>query len=126
MTNREKALKLINEYLAKQEPQKVELAAFENEKNKFKIKAKQVFKEEMDATAKFRDAVDEIRNIKKEVNLARKSLESLIRKSEKAKSAFREVGIEAPSYLDEIDGKGFLAWENDLIESSQNLNRYVK
>ena len=100
--------------------------SFENEKNKFKIKAKQVFKEEMDATAKFRDAVDEIRNIKKEVNLARKSLESLIRKSEKAKSAFREVGIEAPSYLDEIDGKGFLAWENDLIESSQNLNRYVK
>ena len=126
MTNKEKALKLINEYLAKQEPQKVELAAFENEKNKFKIKAKQVFKEEMDATAKFRDAVDEIRNIKKEVNLARKSLESLIRKSEKAKSAFKEVGIEAPSYLDEIDGKGFLAWENDLIESSQNLNRYVK
>tara|TARA_R100001443_G_C3259597_1_gene155267 strand:+ start:113 stop:490 length:378 start_codon:yes stop_codon:yes gene_type:complete len=124
--SREKALKRINEYLAKQEPQKVELAAFENEKNKFKIKAKQVFKEEMDATAKFRDAVDEIRNIKKEVNLARKSLDSLIRKSQKAKSAFKEVGIEAPSYLDEIDGKGFLAWENDLIESSQNLNRYVK
>ena len=124
--SREKALKLINEYLAKQEPQKVELASFENEKNKFKTKAKQVFKEEMDATAKFRDAVDEIRNIKKEVNIVRKQLESLILKSEKAKSAFREVGIEAPSYLDEIDGKGFLAWENDLIDSSQNLSRYVK
>lgn len=124
--SREKALERINEYLAKQQPQKVELAAFENEKNKFKIKAKQVFKEEMDATAKFRDVVDEIRTIKKEANLARKSLESLIRKSQKAKSAFKEVGIEAPSYLDEIDGKGFLAWENDLIESSQNLNRYVK
>jgi hypothetical protein len=124
--SKEKALKLINEYLAKQEPQKVELAAFENEKNKFKIKAKQVFKEEMDATAKFRDAVNEIKNIKKEVNLARKSLERLIQKSEKAKAAFREVGIEAPSYLDEIDGKGFLVWENHLIDSSQNLNRYVK
>ena len=124
--SREKALKRINEYLAKQQPQKVDLSAFENEKNKFKIKAQQVFKKEMDATAKFRDAVDEIRDIKKEVDLVRKSLESLIRKSEKAKSAFREVGIEAPSYLDEIDGKGFLAWENDLIDSGQNLKRYVK
>ena len=36
MTNKEKALKLINEYLAKQEPQKVELGLDDDIKNKAK------------------------------------------------------------------------------------------
>ena len=40
--SREKALKRINEYLAKQQPQKVDLSAFENEKNKiFEAKQKE-------------------------------------------------------------------------------------
>ena len=117
-----------NKLFSKQElsAEKVELASFENEKDKFKLKAKQVFNDVDDATAKYRDAVDDIRKIKKEVDMARKSLEDLIRKSDKAKAAFKEVGIEAPSYLEEIDGVGFLAWENDLIDSKQILESYIK
>ena len=105
---------------------KVDLASFEGEKEKFKLKAKKVFNEVDDVTAKYRDAVDEIRTAKKDVDIARKGLEDLIRKADKAKMAFKEVGIEPPSYLYEIDGVGFLAWENNLIDSKQILESYVK
>ena len=52
--------------IAKEQP-RVELASFENEKEKFKQKAKQIFNEVDNTTAKYRDAVDEIRSLKKEI-----------------------------------------------------------
>jgi hypothetical protein len=44
----------------------------------------------------------------------------------KALKAFRDLGIDPPSYIGEIDGKGMSAWENDLIDFKQILESYVK
>lgn len=112
--------------LQKFSTQKVELASFENEKNKFKQFAKKVFNETDNVTAKYRDAVDEIRKVKKDVTQARKMLDDIQSKANRAKSEFQKLGIEAPNYLYEIDGVGFLGWENDLIEFKQILEQYVK
>jgi len=69
--------------IAKEQP-RVELASFENEKEKFKQKAKQIFNEVDNTTAKYRDAVDEIRSLKKEIVVARKMMEDLEMKANKA------------------------------------------
>ena len=111
--------------LQKFSTQKVELASFENEKNKFKQFAKKVFKDQDDVTAKYRDAIDEIRQSKKDVEQAFKMLETLQKKANKAQAEFKSLGIEAPSYLFEIDGVGFLGWENNLIDTRQILNTYI-
>jgi chromosome segregation ATPase len=111
--------------IAKEQP-RVELASFENEKEKFKQKAKQIFNEVDNTTAKYRDAVDEIRSLKKEIVVARKMMEDLEMKANKAKAAFNDLGIDPPMYLYEIDGVGFLGWTNDLIEMKQILEQYDK
>ena len=104
----------------------IKLSSFENEKNKFAQIAKQIFKKTDDVTYDFREAVDKIRDLQKEVESAKKLIDKLNSKSNKAKKEFKNLGIQPPTYLDEIDGKGFLAWENDLIETRQQLNTYVK
>jgi len=104
----------------------IKLSSFENEKNKFAQIAKQIFKKTDDVTYDFREAVEKIRDLQKEVESAKKLIDKLNSKSNKAKKEFKNLGIQPPTYLDEIDGKGFLAWENDLIETRQQLNTYVK
>ena len=105
--------------------EKVELS-FEGDKDKFVTQAKAAFNAVDDATDKYRKAVDEIREVQKEVLNARKMLDKITSNYGKAEKAFRDVGIEPPSYLGLIDGKIFSAWENDLIDSKQILEQYVK
>ena len=92
MTNKEKALKLINEYLAKQEPQKVELALVDDLR-KAENKIKQLSKEANG---------DGLSQVRKAVLKADRSFMDLLRASDDAIeiadkfiAAAKELGIDS-------------------------------
>ena len=105
--------------------ERVELS-FEGDKDKFAAKAKAAFDAADDATDKYRKAVDEVRAAKKEIDAARKMLDGITADYGKAQKAFRDLGIDPPAYLSQIDGKMFSAWENNLIDFKETLESYVK
>jgi len=123
----QRVAKISKEKAQKQElsAEKVELS-FEGDKDKFALKAKAAFDAADEATDKYRKAVDEVRAAKKEIEEARKMLDKINADYGKAQKAFRDLGIDPPSYIGEIDGKGMSAWENDLIDFKQILESYVK
>lgn len=95
MTNREKALKLINEYLAKQEPQKVELALIDNIEQAYK-EMKSLASELYQDRDKSIDAVRRYKN--KTVRVKQYSID-MINSYDRFEKAANELGVEIPNNL---------------------------
>ena len=92
MTNKEKALKLINEYLAKQEPQKVELALVDDLR-KAENKIKQLSKEANgDGLSQVRKAV--LKADRSFMDLLR-ATDDAIELADKFISAAKELGVDS-------------------------------
>ena len=101
MTNREKALERINEYLAKQEPQKVELALVDDFEKLFDSATKNLMKTEPqygEILDKSRRLYKEIQKVDEDINLAISSFNILERKA-------KEIGLDLDSKLKGNRGK---------------------
>ena len=117
MTNREKALKLINEYLAKQEPQKVELALVDDLR-KAENKIKQLSKEANgDGLSQVRKAV--LKADRSFMDLLR-ATDDAIELADKFISAAKELGVDSK----EVQGIKTLAisLQNDAEYWVKELN----
>ena len=116
MTNREKALKLINEYLAKQEPQKVELA-LDSELKSIEQKAQSIF------NAGRRDAEQEVLNGAGKMEQAKRKLQKLLKEIDDAyargKRVAKDIGVDLDSTTVGKNFKEAFSDVNDYIISSQ-------
>tara|TARA_R100001460_G_scaffold59805_1_gene99769 strand:+ start:991 stop:1374 length:384 start_codon:yes stop_codon:yes gene_type:complete len=116
MTNREKALKLINEYLAKQEPQKVELA-LDSELKSIEQKAQSIFNDGR------RDAEQEVLNGAGKMEQAKRKLQKLLKEIDDAyargKRVAKDIGVDLDSTTVGKNFKEAFSDVNDYIISSQ-------
>ena len=99
--SREKALKLINEYLAKQEPQKVELSLLNDFEKQFEKSLKNLMKTEPEygeILNKARRLYKEIQSVDDDINLAIASFNILERKT-------KEIGIDLDNKVKGNRGK---------------------
>ena len=93
--SKEKALKLINEYLAKQEPQKVELSLIDDFEKLFNKSLKKLMKTEPEygeILNKSRRLYKEMQEVDDDINLAIASFNILERKA-------KEIGIDIDSKI---------------------------
>jgi hypothetical protein len=114
--SREKALKLINEYLAKQEPIKVELA-LDTELKNIEQKAQSIFNDGR------RDAEQEVLNGAAKMEQAKKSLQKLQKDIDNAyadgKRKAKDIGIDLDSTTVGKNFKRAFSDVEDYIISSQ-------
>ena len=118
MTNREKALKLINEYLAKQEPQKVELALVDDiEKTYNKIKS------DADAlSGAIRRAANDVDDIANKSKAIIKRIDATDSDVKKLVSSANDLGIELPSEA-KISIRQLQAYRSDLSELQSRADK---
>ena len=116
MTNREKALKLINEYLAKQEPQKVELALVDDAKKVVSeyssIDEDNAFGFVVKAEMEYKDVLNKYEQLFKEVERITPRLEK----------AIQEIGINRNNFgvLDDLDSR-----KSDIKERISVIKRNI-
>jgi DNA repair exonuclease SbcCD ATPase subunit len=116
MTNREKALKLINEYLAKQEPQKVELALVDDAKKVVSeyssIDEDNAFGFVVKAEMEYKDVLNKYEQLLKEVERITPRLEK----------AIQEIGINRNNFgvLDDLDSR-----KSDIKERISVIKRNI-
>jgi len=114
--SREKALKRINEYLAKQEPQKVELA-LDTELKNIEQKAQSIFNDGR------RDAEQEVLNGAGKMEQAKKSLQKLQKDIDNAyadgKRKAKDIGVDLDSTTVGKNFKRAFSDVEDYIISSQ-------
>lgn len=114
--SREKALKLINEYLAKQEPQKVELA-LDGQLKSIEQKAQSIFNDGR------RDAEQEVLNGAGKMEQAKRKLQKLQKEIDDAyargKRIAKDIGVDLDSTTVGKNFKEAFSDVNDYIISSQ-------
>ena len=116
MTNKEKALKLINEYLAKQEPQKVELALVDDAKKVVSeyssIDEDNAFGFVVKAEMEYKDVLNKYEQLLKEVERITPRLEK----------AIQEIGINRNNFgvLDDLDSR-----KSDIKERISVIKRNI-
>jgi vacuolar-type H+-ATPase subunit H len=115
--SKEKALKLINEYLAKQEPQKVELS-LDTELKNIEQKAQSIFNDGR------RDAEQEVLNGAAKMEQAKKSLQKLQKDIDNAyadgKRKAKDIGVDLDSTSVGKNFKRAFSDVQDYIISSQS------
>ena len=115
--SKEKALKLINEYLAKQEPKKVELA-LDTELKNIEQKAQSIFNDGR------RDAEQEVLNGAAKMEQAKKSLQKLQKDIDNAyadgKRKAKDIGVDLDSTSVGKNFKRAFSDVQDYIISSQS------
>ena len=124
MTNREKALKLINEYLAKQEPQKVELA-LDGQLKSIEQKAQSIFNDGR------RDAEQEVLNGAGKMEQAKRKLQKLLKEIDDAYARGKRVAKDIGVDLDSTTvGKNFKEAFSDvnyyIISSQKRIDKLRK
>ena len=114
--SREKALKRINEYLAKQEPQKVELA-LDGQLKSIEQKAQSIFNDGR------RDAEQEVLNGAGKMEQAKRKLQKLLKEIDDAyargKRVAKDIGVDLDSTTVGKNFKTAFSDVNDYIISSQ-------
>ena len=113
--SKEKALKRINEYLAKQEPEKVELA-LDTELKNIEQKAQSIFNDGR------RDALQEVENGARKMQDAKKKLQKLQKEIDNAyadgKRKAKDIGVDLDSTTVGKNFKRAFSDVNDYIISS--------
>jgi len=114
--SKEKALKIINEYLAKQEPHKVELA-LDGQLKSIEQKAQSIFNDGR------RDAEQEVLNGAGKMEQAKRNLQKLLKEIDDAyargKRVAKDIGVDLDSTTVGKNFKEAFSDVNDYIISSQ-------
>jgi|13_taG_2_1085334.scaffolds.fasta_scaffold174230_1 hypothetical protein len=95
MTNKEKALKLINEYLAKQEPQKVELALVDDIEQAYK--EMKSLSNQLDKDRN--NSIDAVREYKLKAVRVKSYANDVVNRISKLEQSAKELGIDVPSNI---------------------------
>jgi hypothetical protein len=110
--SREKALKRINEYLAKQ-PQKVELGLVDDLEKK-----ESLIKEASDITDQFLTDFNSARRQLRALESVNKEIKIYLKLVDKIKQSFKELGIDVPKKVFTI--------ENNFNQAIKNAERFKK
>ena len=116
MTNREKALERINEYLAKQEPQKVELALvddIEQAYNEMKSLSKQLDKDR-------NNSIEAVRLYKLKAVRVKSYANDVVNRVFKLEQSAKELGIEVPSNIQKQNNEA-----EELSKKAQKLQSVI-
>ena len=116
MTNREKALERINEYLAKQEPQKVELALvddIEQAYNEMKSLSKQLDKDR-------NNSIEAVRLYKLKAVRVKSYANDVVNRVFKLEQSAKELGIDVPSNIQKQNNEA-----EELSKKAQKLQSVI-
>tara|TARA_R100001440_G_scaffold74412_1_gene99897 strand:- start:88 stop:462 length:375 start_codon:yes stop_codon:yes gene_type:complete len=121
MTNREKALKLINEYLAKQEPQKVELALTDDLK-----KLNTTYYRNTDtANSILKGLLSEARKVEAKIDEAIKSANKMDSLTAKVEKTANDLGVNPNNIKELQDAKRAIKDASEYKQILSTIKKFI-